>query len=60
VTDALSVPTQDQTLIEAITALVNLYLSGKVQTFLAPFISLLPYGKTILVFGLLLFGIQMC
>jgi hypothetical protein len=48
-TDALSVSTQDETLIEAITALVNLYLSGKVQAFLAPFIAsppLLPYGKS--------------
>jgi hypothetical protein len=34
-TDALSVSSQDETLIEAITALVNLYLSGKVQAFLA-------------------------
>jgi hypothetical protein len=51
--DALSVSTQDETLIEAINALVNLYLSGKVQAFLAPPLSLLPYGKTMVVFGLL-------
>jgi hypothetical protein len=41
-TDALSVSTQDETLIEAITALVNLNLSGKVQAFLAPFIASAP------------------
>ncbi len=41
-TDALSVSTQDETLIEALTALVNLYLSGKIQAFLAPFIVSAP------------------
>jgi hypothetical protein len=52
-TDALSVSTQDETLIEALTALVNLYLSGKVQAFLARPLPSLPYGKTMVEFGLL-------
>jgi hypothetical protein len=46
----------DKTLIEAITALVNLYLYGKVQAFLAPFIAPAPrtaLQKTMVVFGLL-------
>jgi hypothetical protein len=41
-TDALSVSIQVETLIEALTALVSLYLSGKVQAFLAPFIVSAP------------------